>query len=151
MTHTKSERATCLISTTRRCLTARSFTGLSERSYWAKGRPVETVNRSIEHFACVSAFTGPAGKWACAGVTDHATFAWLAEMCSLTNRTAARAWARNSCGNTAHPELQDCGGSCWERRMPHGLLCPVLACAPKKVERFNGNSRAEPCNMRGEI
>src|ERR1700760_1076458 len=53
---------------------------LSERSYWAKGIPVETTNRSIEHSLCFGIYR--AGKQAgfARVVTDYATFAWLADV-----------------------------------------------------------------------
>ena len=53
---------------------------LSQRAYWAQGRPEEVVRRSIEHSLCFGIYDG-AGLAAFARVvTDYATFAWLCDV-----------------------------------------------------------------------
>jgi GNAT superfamily N-acetyltransferase len=62
---------------------------LSERSYWAKGRSVETVQRSIDHSLCFGLYAienMPDGTDSATQigfsrvVTDYATFAWLCDV-----------------------------------------------------------------------
>jgi GNAT superfamily N-acetyltransferase len=54
---------------------------LSNESYWANGRPVEVVRRSIEGsitLGCYAPDGGQAGF--CRWVTDSATFGWLCDV-----------------------------------------------------------------------
>jgi GNAT superfamily N-acetyltransferase len=54
---------------------------LSEDSYWAAGRPRETVARSLRHSYCLGAFTDEGRQVGVArSVTDWATFAWIADV-----------------------------------------------------------------------
>ncbi len=53
---------------------------LSEKAYWAKGRPLETVRRSIEHSLCFGAYVEGRQVGFARVVTDYATFAWLADV-----------------------------------------------------------------------
>ena len=53
---------------------------LSTRAYWALGRSRETVERSIEHSLCFSAFDGSQQVGFARVVTDQATFAWVCDV-----------------------------------------------------------------------
>lgn len=58
---------------------------LANRSYWATGRSLEKVQRSIEHSLCFGLYkTSPDTSQQQIGfarvVTDYATFAWLADV-----------------------------------------------------------------------
>lgn len=53
---------------------------LSERSYWAQGRPLETVQRAIENSLCFGVFAGAAQVGFARVVTDYATFGWLCDV-----------------------------------------------------------------------
>ncbi len=54
---------------------------LSDDSYWAAGRPHETVARSLRGSYCLGAFAGDGSQVAVArAVTDWATFAWIADV-----------------------------------------------------------------------
>ena len=53
---------------------------LSTRAYWALGRSRETVERSIEHSLCFSAFDGGQQVGFARVVTDQATFAWVCDV-----------------------------------------------------------------------
>ncbi|GMN05278.1 GNAT family N-acetyltransferase [Croceitalea sp. MTPC5] len=54
---------------------------LSEESYWAKGRSVEAVKRSIENSSCLGVYTK---NWKQIGfarlVTDQVVFAWIMDV-----------------------------------------------------------------------
>ena len=53
---------------------------LSNSSYWAKGRRLETVRRSIEHSLSFGLYKGERQIGFARVVTDYATFAWIADV-----------------------------------------------------------------------
>jgi GNAT superfamily N-acetyltransferase len=53
---------------------------LSESSYWAKGRPREVVERSIEHSLAFGVYRGERQVGFARVITDYATFAWIADV-----------------------------------------------------------------------
>jgi N-acetylglutamate synthase-like GNAT family acetyltransferase len=54
---------------------------LSRESYWAAGIPLDTLERALRNSICCSGFIDGAGQIAFArAVTDHATFAYLADV-----------------------------------------------------------------------
>jgi GNAT superfamily N-acetyltransferase len=53
---------------------------LSNKSYWAKGRSLETVRRSIENSLSFGVYEGSEQIGFARVVTDYATFAWIADV-----------------------------------------------------------------------
>ncbi len=54
---------------------------LSRLSYWAQGRSLELVARSVEHSLCLGLYdAGGRQLGVCRWVTDYATFAWLCDV-----------------------------------------------------------------------
>lgn len=53
---------------------------LTEESYWAKGIPLETVQRSIENSLCFGVFIDQKQVGFARVITDNATFAYLADV-----------------------------------------------------------------------
>lgn len=53
---------------------------LSERSYWAQGIPIKTVQRSIKHSICFGVYAQEKQIGFARLVTDQATFAYLADV-----------------------------------------------------------------------
>jgi GNAT superfamily N-acetyltransferase len=53
---------------------------LSERSYWAQGRPLDVVQKAIEHSVCFGVYDGDRQVGFARVVTDYATFAWLCDV-----------------------------------------------------------------------
>jgi GNAT superfamily N-acetyltransferase len=53
---------------------------LSNHSYWAKGRSLEKVKRSIENSLSFGVYKGDQQIGFARVVTDYATFAWLADV-----------------------------------------------------------------------
>ena len=53
---------------------------LSKRSYWAKGRPLEIVKRSIEHSLCFGVYESERQVGFCRVTTDYVTFGWLGDV-----------------------------------------------------------------------
>jgi GNAT superfamily N-acetyltransferase len=56
------------------------FDFLTRRSYWALGRSLETVARSIENSLCFGVFEGPRQVGFARVVTDYATFGWIGDV-----------------------------------------------------------------------
>lgn len=54
---------------------------LSEESYWAQGRPLEVVQRSLTNSLCFGLYAADGQQVGFARVvTDYATFAWLCDV-----------------------------------------------------------------------
>ena len=53
---------------------------LSNSAYWAQGRPLTTVRRSIEGSLCFGIYDGERQVGFARVVTDRATFAWLCDL-----------------------------------------------------------------------
>ena len=53
---------------------------LSTVSYWAQGRPLDVVQRSIEHSLCFGLYDAGSQVGFARVVTDYATFAWLCDV-----------------------------------------------------------------------
>jgi GNAT superfamily N-acetyltransferase len=80
--------------------------GYLTHSYWAAGIPRETVARSITSSICVGAYDADAQVGFARVVSDHATFAYLADVFVLESyrgRGIARAMVEALHG---HPDLQ---------------------------------------------
>lgn len=69
------------ISTDQRRLDIEVIQGfLSTSSYWAVGRSLETVKRSIEHSLAFGVYKDKSQVGFARVITDYATFAWLADV-----------------------------------------------------------------------
>jgi GNAT superfamily N-acetyltransferase len=53
---------------------------LSSESYWAKNRPRDVIERSIENSLCFGAFDGREQAGFARVITDYATFAYVADV-----------------------------------------------------------------------
>jgi hypothetical protein len=64
------------------------FEFLTRRSYWAQGRSLEVVSRSIENSLCFGVYDSDKQIGFARLVTDYATFAWICDVFMLeTHRT----------------------------------------------------------------
>jgi GNAT superfamily N-acetyltransferase len=84
---------------------------LSHTSYWAMGRSLERVRRSIDNSLCFGVFwTNAAGNKQQVGfarvVTDYATFAWLADVFILDEHRGKGLGKWLSEVIISHPDLQ---------------------------------------------
>jgi GNAT superfamily N-acetyltransferase len=79
---------------------------LSNRSYWAQGRPLQVVQDAITHSLCFGVYEGNAQVGFARVVTDYATFAWLCDVFILeTHRGRGLGkWLIETV--VAHPALQ---------------------------------------------
>ena len=74
-------RGPYVISTDRARLDLEVIHGyLSEQSYWAVGRSLETVRRSVENSVAFGLYEGERLIGFARVVTDYATFAWVADV-----------------------------------------------------------------------
>lgn len=79
---------------------------LSERSYWAKGVPLAMVERSVEHSLCFGMYRDGRQIGFARVVTDHTTFAWLADVFILENARGGGFGKKLIAAVLAHPNLQ---------------------------------------------
>jgi GNAT superfamily N-acetyltransferase len=79
--HEVARRDDFLISTDPGLLDAPLIhTFLSQRSYWAAGRPLDVVRRSLEQSLCFGLYEQGRQIGLARVVTDRATFAWLCDV-----------------------------------------------------------------------
>jgi GNAT superfamily N-acetyltransferase len=80
---------------------------LSQHSYWAKGRPRDIVERSIENSLCFGVYKGEQQAGFARVVTDYATVAWLCDVFILEayQKLGLGKWLVTTIVN--HPKLQN--------------------------------------------
>lgn len=74
------QRGDYTISTDKRRLDLHVIHTFLDASYWAAGRSVETIKRSIENSLAFGIFKGNAQVGFARVITDYATFAWIADV-----------------------------------------------------------------------
>ena len=79
---------------------------LSHESYWAHGRALETVQRSIDHSLCVGIYLDTAQVGFARLVTDYATFAYLGDVFVLPDWQGRGYGKKLMTAVFAHPQLQ---------------------------------------------
>jgi len=80
--------------------------GYLSRSYWAKGIPRSTVERSMAGSLCFGAFAGGRQIGFARVITDRATFAYLADVFVVEEHRGHGVASRLMEAIQAHPELQ---------------------------------------------
>jgi GNAT superfamily N-acetyltransferase len=109
---------------------------LSERSYWAKGVPREVVDRAIDHSLCFGIFEAGRQVGFARVVTDHATFAWLADVFVMEERRGQGLSKRLMMAIFGHPALQGLRRFMLATLDAHGLYEQFGFAAVRDVERF---------------
>ncbi|MFZ6774062.1 GNAT family N-acetyltransferase [Undibacterium sp. SXout7W] len=88
---------------------------LSEQSGWARGIPLATVKKSLQHSLCFGGLIDGKQMAFARVVTDHATFAYLMDVFVLPE------WRHQGHGKTLLNNIQQhykiCAGSCWSALM----------------------------------
>lgn len=79
---------------------------LSERSYWAQGRSMDTTRKSIDNSLCFGVYADGQQIGFARVVTDYATFAWLADVFILESHRGLglSKWLIECV--VSHPDLQ---------------------------------------------
>ena len=109
---------------------------LSERSYWAKGIPAETVNRSIKHSLCFGVYRAGRQVGFARVVTDYATFAWLADVFIDESQRGQGLGKKLVPAILAHPQLQGLRRFLLGTLDAHGLYAQHGFAPIKQVDRF---------------
>jgi N-acetylglutamate synthase-like GNAT family acetyltransferase len=94
------------ISTDRSRLDLEVIHGYLSRSYWAAGRSLETIRRSIEHSLAFGVYEGERQIGFARVITDYATFAYLADVFILEEFRGQGLGKGLMEVISAHPELQ---------------------------------------------
>ena len=79
---------------------------LSQHSYWAKGRPLDVVQRSIQNSLCFGVYQDEEQVGFARVVTDYATFSWLCDFFILESHRGRGLGKWLIATIVEHPELQ---------------------------------------------
>jgi len=109
---------------------------LSGQSYWAKGIPWETMNRSIEHSLCFGVYRAGRQVGFARVISDFATFAWLADVFIDESERAQGLGKKLVPAILAHPQLQGLRRFMLGTRDAHGLYARYGFAPLEHVERF---------------
>ena len=93
---------------------------LNGESYWAKGRPLDVMQRALAHSLCFGVYAGVEQVGLARVVTDYATFAWLCDVFVLEAHRGQGLGKWLIQAVVGHPDLQ---GVLWMlgTRDAHGL------------------------------
>ena len=94
------------------------------RTYWARGIPLETVQRAIENSLCFGVFQGEAQVGFARVITDQATFAYLGDVYLLDEHRGKGLARRLVQAVLAHPRLQGLRRWLLVTRDAHALYRP---------------------------
>ena len=108
---------------------------LSEKSYWAQGRPRELMQRSFDNSICFGVYLGDRQVGFARVVTDRATFAWLADVFILDEYRGRGYGKALVAAVLAHPELQGLRRWLLATKDAHGLYAQN-GFTPTPPERF---------------
>ncbi|HEV2765958.1 MAG TPA: GNAT family N-acetyltransferase [Pyrinomonadaceae bacterium] len=94
---------------------------LSRRSYWAAGRPLEVVRRSVENSLAFGLYAGARLVGFARVISDRATFAWVADVFVLEEfrGRGLSKWLMETI--LSHPELQGLRRWVLATKDAHGL------------------------------
>ena len=104
--NTEWQRGAYTISTEKSRLDLEVIHRFLDTSYWAQGRSVETIRRSIENSVSVGIFKSVEQVGFARVITDYATFAWIADVFILEEHRGKglSKWLMEVI--VTHPELQ---------------------------------------------
>jgi len=80
---------------------------LTNRSYWAKGRSMETVKRSVENSLCFGVYENDKQVGFARVVTDYSVFAWLMDVFILEDCRGRGYSKQLMSAIISHPDLQN--------------------------------------------
>jgi GNAT superfamily N-acetyltransferase len=109
------------ITTDRTKLDLEVIHGFLSQSYWAKNIPRELVARSIEHSLCFGAFDDTAQVGFARVISDHSTYAYLADVFVLESHRGLGIGRAIMEAIRDHPDLQGLRRFHLVTRDAHGL------------------------------
>jgi GNAT superfamily N-acetyltransferase len=109
---------------------------LSHRSYWAQGRSLDVVKRSIDNSLTFGLFKGDQQIGFARVVTDYATFAWLADVFVLDQFRGRGVGKWLVKVILSHPELQGFRRWVLSTKDAHGLYREFGFHELKRPERW---------------
>ena len=143
-THIERRRGEFLLSTDPARLDLDVIHGFLTNSYWAKGIPLETVARSIEHSLCFGVYDGSGAQVGFARVvSDSATMAYLGDVFVLESHRGRGLgkWMMECI--MQHPTLQGLRRWILLTRDAHGLYSQFGFTPLKAPERYMERHRPD--------
>ena len=101
---------------------------LSGDSYWARGVPLEVVERAIQNSLCFGMYQQERQVGFARVVTDAATFGYLADVFIVPDHRGGGLGKQLIAAVMAHPTCRACVASCWRRAMP--MVCTGSSGSP---------------------
>jgi GNAT superfamily N-acetyltransferase len=121
---------------------------LSEESHWARGITRERVERALANSLCFGAYEHGRQLGLARVVTDHATFAWLADVFVVASQRGRGIGALLTEAVVSHPALKDLRRSALVTSSAPGLYARYGFAALAKpeiwMERFHPDAYAPP-------
>jgi GNAT superfamily N-acetyltransferase len=134
------QRGEYTISTDPTRLDIEAIYGYLSRSYWAAGRPKETLARAIQHSLCFGVYKGAEQVGFARVITDYAVFAYLADVYILEEHQGQGLGKWLISIVTSQPELQGLRRWTLATRDAHGLYRQFgfteLGAPERWMERF---------------
>lgn len=90
-------------------------------SYWAEGRPLEVVERSIQHSLCFAVFDGEQQVAFARVITDRAVFGYLADVFVVESHRGRGISKGLMAAILEHPDVRDLKVFLLRTRDAHGL------------------------------
>jgi GNAT superfamily N-acetyltransferase len=109
---------------------------LSEQSTWARGIPLEIVQRSIEHSLCFGGFEGGSQIAFARVISDFATFANLVDVYVLPAHRGRGHAAALMRAVMAHPQLQNLRRFTLATGDAHGLYAQFGFASPARPQTY---------------
>jgi predicted N-acetyltransferase YhbS len=121
---------------------------LSEESHWARGITRERVERALANSLCFGAYEAGRQFGLARVVTDHATFAWLADVFVVESQRGRGIGALLTEAVVSHPSLKDLRRAALVTRSAPGLYARFgfapLASPEIWMERHRADAYAPP-------
>jgi GNAT superfamily N-acetyltransferase len=137
------QRGEYTISTDPARLDIEAIYGYLSRSYWAAGRPKETLARAIQNSLCFGVYQGAEQVGFARVITDYAVFAYLADVYILEEHQGQGLGKWLISVVTSQPELQGLRRWLLATRDAHGLYRQFgfteLGAPERWMERMKSN------------
>lgn len=109
------------ISADPRLLDARAVRDFLNKTYWAKGRSLAQVKKSLKHSLCFGLYHGREQVGLARVITDHTTFAYLCDVYVRKDHQGKGLGKRLVAHVLRSPKLKALKGMCLRTRDAHGL------------------------------